>query len=64
MFNIDTETLNQLESEGKIKAMLVMGNKKLYLLSELKDIKPENSIIVTKPVSFFKRFFSWFRRGK
>ena len=57
MFDISSEKLNELESEGKVKTMLAVGSRKLYLLSSfqghVQPAKKENK------KGFISKLLSW-----
>jgi hypothetical protein len=55
MLNIDSEKLNQMETEGKVRTMLAVGNRKLYLLSSFQDQIP----VAKKEKSLAAKFLSW-----
>lgn len=68
MFDLEQEDLNQLEQEGKVRTMLAVGNRKLYLAASLEGYEkktktvsepPKHSPLETKP-SLFKRLLSKF----
>lgn len=59
LFNLDAEGLAKLEKEGKVQIMLMVGNKKLYLLESFEEI-PQN-----KTLNIISKVLSWFKfKGK
>lgn len=54
LLNIDAEALLELERDGKVRTIFIMGNRKLYLLSNLEKIPKE------KPKTLMSKIFSWF----
>ncbi len=62
MFGIDSEGLAKMESEGKVRTTLVIGNRKLYALSSFDGLERKDK---KSKLNFFNKlvsvFFSWFR---
>lgn len=54
LFKIDADTLLELEKTGKVHTIILMGNKKLYLLSNLENIPR------TPAKNLISKIFSWF----